>query len=227
MVTIPRRAYLASVGSAAIVLPVGVVGAARAGGALGAGRRLDYERKPNGDIEFDDPETGTHFETRGDDIQYDDEFSRCREEPSIGRCELTRTGAPGSILTELDIERQLDVNGRIERSEFRIEILGEAIEYEKDDTGVEFTSERYVERFEDEAGDDIEFRGRYFDFDVRADRIDVKSTLRFRFDGIDDTRFRDGGTDLSVDSRRFQSKSDLLDIDFDRGSKEFEARRIG
>lgn len=222
MPPLSRRTYLLGVGSAAVVLPVGAVGAVGTAGRPRTATLLDFDRKANGDVDFDDPETGTRFRTRDDELRFDDEFARCRERPSEGRSELRRVGAPGSLLTELDIERRPD------RDQIRLDVRGETVDYERTADRQRFRTDRAPEAFEDD-GDpdgDIEFRGRLFDFDVRAGRVDIKRALRFRFDGVDSSRLRDVGTDLRSDARRFRSRSDRLDIEYDRESRGFEARRI-
>jgi hypothetical protein len=222
MPSLSRRTYLLGVGSAAVALPVSVVGAVDAVGRPGTAILLDFDRKSNGDVDFDDPETGTRFRTRGDELKFDDDFARCRERPSEARSELRRVGAPGSLLTELDIDR------RPGRDRIRLDVQGEAVDYEKTADRQKFRTERSLEAFEDD-GDpdgDIEFRGRLFDFDVRAGRVDIKRALRFRFNGVDSSRLQDVGTDLRSDVRRFRSRSERLDIDFDRATQGFEARRI-
>ncbi|WP_435360543.1 hypothetical protein [Haloarchaeobius sp. DFWS5] len=221
-----------AVGGGAAALSVGFVGGTvgtRVVGDLGqsssnvpqygGGLRLDYERKPNGDIEFDDPVSGTHFETKGDDVEYDDPFTRSRERPNEGIYELEIVGRPGSFVQYLDLERKED------KIEFTLDVGDEFIEAEWGGDEYELFVGGLPLKFEADR-DDVEYRGGFFTFETDGPELDVRGDLRFDFDGVDDTRLLDFGVDFRTDSGRFRNTSVELDLEYDRLTGDFEAKRF-
>ncbi|WP_435335191.1 hypothetical protein [Haloarchaeobius sp. TZWWS8] len=221
-----RREYLAALGAGATGLTGGVLG----------GRKvdvyqtqqqfrpvfregLDYERKPNGDVEFWDPDTSTYFRSRGDDLEFDSPFTRSRDRPSKNSFEFSIFGAPGSVIDELDLEKRDD------KIEFRLSVLGEAIDVEWDGTEHEFTAYDGALAFERDSDGEIEYYGENFAFQMREQEIDIRGLFRFDYDGIDDLELRDLDNDFRSDSGQFRTASIGVDIDYDRATKEFEAKR--
>ncbi|WP_267642403.1 hypothetical protein [Haloarchaeobius amylolyticus] len=243
MATLPRRQYLAAVGSGLVALSVGVVGGTvgrratdrepvSATNRVGAGApdplqfsttgmvRLDFERDADGNVEFDDPVSGTSFETTGDEVEFDDPFTRCRERPSEAFFELERVGRPGSDLDYLELERDGDA------IDLRLSLGGEAIEAEFDDDRYELTVAGAPLDFEDDGGNDVEYRGLYFDLETKGRAVEIRGSLRLDFDGVDDLELRDVGVDFRSDSGQFRSTSTELGLDFERDTGEFEAGRF-
>ncbi|WP_439025445.1 hypothetical protein [Haloarchaeobius sp. DT45] len=247
MAAIQRRQYLAAVGSGLVALSVGVIGGnvgrnelSRPGSRpTGAGAnqvgngvveplqfnttgmvRLDFERDADGNVEFDDPVSGTSFETNGDEVEFDDPFTRCRERPSEAFFELERIGRPGSDLDYLELERDGDA------IDFRLALAGEYIEAEFDDGHYELTVDAAPLDFEDDGGNDVEYRGEFFDFETKGRAVEVRGSLRLDFDGVDDLELRDFGIDFQSDANEFRSSSAEIGLDFDRGTGEFEAGRF-
>ncbi|WP_435363089.1 hypothetical protein [Haloarchaeobius sp. DYHT-AS-18] len=243
MAALPRRQYLAAVGSGLVALSVGVVGGtvgrrtADRGprsetSRVGTGTpdpllfnttgmvRLDFERDADGNVEFDDPISGTSFETTGDEVEFDDPFTRCRERPSEQFFELERVGRPGSDLDYLELQRDGDA------IEFRLALAGEAIEAEFDDDRYELTVDGDPITFEDDGGNDVEYRGEFFDFETKGREVEVRGSLRLDYDGVDDLELRDVGIDFRSDANQFRSSSTELGLDFERETGEFEAGRF-
>ncbi|WP_254535627.1 hypothetical protein [Halomarina litorea] len=224
-----RRHYLTAVGSAAVLLPVSVgASGIPAGGVTGQvvqsdSRFLEYERDENDDITFVDPRTGTRFETRGDDLDFDDVGVRCRERPDRLRGDFTRRNLPG-------LPDTVRFQRRDPRFRFRTDIGGERVDNDFDGLRHDFSVEGGSTQVEDEGQgerDSIQYRGRTFTLDLRRDRrIRVRGALRFDFNGRDDVDFRDGEVRFRSDARRFRCRSRLLDLEFDRRTRDFDARRV-
>jgi hypothetical protein len=108
----------------------------------------------------------------------------------------------------------------------RVDVDGERIESDSDGVDTEFRVEGGDSTFEDDGDDEIDYRGRRVTFRQRGRRIEVGGALRFRFDGVGDTKFRDDDVDLRTDERRFRCRNRLLELRYDRDTTEFEARRV-
>jgi hypothetical protein len=217
-----RRDYLVATGATAAVLPFAVgstVGQAGPGGVESVGDLLDFDRDENGDVRFDHPASGTSVRTRGPDFDFRSPGLRCDERMSVGRVRFTRFGVLGA-------PDPLDFKISEPRIRTRLDLLGERIDSDFDGADTDFRVEGGDSTFEDDGDNDIDYLGRTVRFRQRGRRIDVSGDLRFDFDGVDDTKFRDLDEDLRTNSRRFRCRSKVLQVRFDRDTRKFEARRV-
>ncbi|MFC4357907.1 hypothetical protein ACFO0N_08085 [Halobium salinum] len=217
-----RRDYLVAAGAAAAALPLAVgstVGQAGPGGVPSAGDFLDFDRDENGDIRFDHPESGTRIRTRGDDFDFVSPTLRCDERPSVGRVRFTRFGFGG-------LPDPFDFKITEPRIRTRLDLAGERIDSDFDGVDNEFRVEGGDSTFEDDGDDDIDYVGRRFRFRQRGRRVEIDGDLRFDFDGIGDSDFRDFDEDVRSNSRRFRTQNRMLQVRYDRDSRDLEARRV-
>lgn len=230
-----RRRYIELLGASAAVtaLPI-ALGTAEGGSDSGVttgrdggtsdqpttDRRLDFDRDDDGDIEFEDHQSTTRFESHGEDVDFRDDFLRCETDTPRGRTAFTRLGRGGSgTVLDLDVEA-VDV-------ETHVDVGGERVECEFDGETHNFTVEGAGTTFEDDGEDNgIEYRGRQFRFEMDGPDIEVDGALRFDYQGVNDIDFVDEEVLLRSDANQFECVTQFVRLDFDKRTGEFEALRV-